>query len=100
MKKLTLSLMLLAAGSAMHVSADTHAVQTVNAVKAQPENVTNLAAVTEKYIAVLSWTPVEGADNYWIYRNLMGQPLASLDTVTQGDWPCYQAFECAPPKKN
>ena len=61
--------MLLAAGSAMHVSANTHAVLTVNAVKAQPENVTNLAAVTEKYIAVLSWTPVEGADSYWIYRN-------------------------------
>ncbi len=37
--------------------------------------------------------------NYWIYRNLMGQPLASLDTVAGGDWPCYQALECPAPKK-
>ena len=80
MKKLTLSLMLLAAGSGLCISASTHAVQTVNAVKAQPENVTNLAAVTEKYIAVLSWTPVAGADSYWIYRN-----GAKVDIEVAGD---------------
>jgi len=38
--------------------------------------------------------------NYWIYRNLMGQPLASLDSVATGDWPCYQPAECPLPKKN
>ena len=37
--------------------------------------------------------------NYWIYRNLMGQPLASLDSVATGDWPCYQPAECPLPKK-
>jgi len=38
--------------------------------------------------------------NYWIYRNLMNQPLASLDSVATGEWPCYQQIECPlPPKK-
>ena len=32
--------------------------------------------------------------NYWIYRNLMNQPLASLDSVATGDWPCYRPVEC------
>ena len=31
--------------------------------------------------------------NYWIYRNLMGQPLASLDSVVMGNWPDYQSME-------
>lgn len=38
-------------------------------VSAQVENVTNLTAVTEKYIAVLSWTPSPATDYYWILRN-------------------------------
>ena len=32
--------------------------------------------------------------NYWIYRNLMNQPLASLDSVATGEWPCYRPIEC------
>ncbi|MDY6408170.1 MAG: transglycosylase SLT domain-containing protein [Pseudomonadota bacterium] len=32
--------------------------------------------------------------NYWIYRNLMNQPLASLDSVATGDWPCYRPIDC------
>ena len=31
--------------------------------------------------------------NYWIYRNLMGEPLASLDNVATGQWPYYQQLE-------
>jgi len=31
--------------------------------------------------------------NYWIYRNLMGEPLASLDNVATGQWPYYQQIE-------
>ncbi|MBQ3695381.1 MAG: lytic transglycosylase domain-containing protein [Alphaproteobacteria bacterium] len=27
--------------------------------------------------------------NYWIYRNLMGQSLETLDDVVQGKWPLY-----------
>lgn len=34
--------------------------------------------------------------NYWIYRNLMGQPLADLDMVATGQWPNYRSFECSP----
>ena len=34
--------------------------------------------------------------NYWIYRNLMGQPLADLDMVATGQWPNYHSFECSP----
>lgn len=37
--------------------------------------------------------------NYWIYRNLMNQPLASLDSVATGEWPCYQQVECPAIKK-
>ncbi len=28
--------------------------------------------------------------NYWVYRNLMGQPLQTLDDVVQGEWPIYE----------
>ena len=28
--------------------------------------------------------------NYWIYRNLMGLPLDTLDAVVQGQWPIYE----------
>jgi len=31
--------------------------------------------------------------NYWIYRNLMGQTLTSLDAAAAGNWPNYQAVE-------
>ena len=31
--------------------------------------------------------------NYWIYRNLMGQSLASLDMAASGQWPNYQSLE-------
>ena len=27
--------------------------------------------------------------NYWVYRNLMGQSLQTLDDVVQGNWPIY-----------
>ena len=38
--------------------------------------------------------------NYWIYRSLMNQPLASLNSVATGDWPCYQAMECPMPTQS
>jgi len=28
--------------------------------------------------------------NYWVYRNLMGQSLQTLDAVVQGEWPIYE----------
>lgn len=31
--------------------------------------------------------------NYWIYRNLMGQPLPSLDMTATGTWPIYQPID-------
>ena len=27
--------------------------------------------------------------NYWVYRNLMAQPLTTLDEVVRGEWPIY-----------
>ena len=33
--------------------------------------------------------------NYWIYRNLMGQPLPSLDATATGGWPSYHAVDTA-----
>ncbi len=36
---------------------------------AAPENVTNLSAAAEKYIAVLNWTPAPNADYYTILNN-------------------------------
>ena len=34
--------------------------------------------------------------NYWIYQNLMNQPLDSLDNLASGGWPMYKTCE----KKN
>ncbi len=31
--------------------------------------------------------------NYWIYRNLMGQALTSLDATANGTWPTYTSIE-------
>ena len=31
--------------------------------------------------------------NYWVYRDLMNEPLDSLDAVVSGQWPIYQTFE-------
>ena len=31
--------------------------------------------------------------NYWVYRNLMGQSLQTLDDVVQGEWPLYERSE-------
>ncbi len=33
--------------------------------------------------------------NYWVYRNLMGLPLTTLDEVVQGKWPIYEREEPA-----
>ena len=30
--------------------------------------------------------------NYWVYRDLMSEPLDSLDNLIQGNWPEYKSF--------
>ena len=31
--------------------------------------------------------------NYWVYRDLMNEPLDSLDDVVAGNWPIYQTCQ-------
>ena len=31
--------------------------------------------------------------NYWVYRDLMNEPLDSLDAVVTGNWPIYQTCQ-------
>lgn len=31
--------------------------------------------------------------NYWVYRDLMNEPLDSLDAVIEGNWPIYQTCQ-------
>ena len=31
--------------------------------------------------------------NYWVYRDLMNEPLDSLDDTVSGNWPIYQACQ-------
>lgn len=49
---------------------------------AKPADVTNLSAVTEKYIAVLSWTPSPDADYYWIMRDGVKEDIQPIGTAS------------------